>query len=219
MRGRQLSRSLCTSRGPITHTSRQLLREVKEFFPQQRISVNARRHETMRIPFTSLIVLNLCICYALSFADEVSPTGKVLREQSKHLVTIKDLDPEVRDHLVGRGEPILPGVAILDINGDGNNDIVLLIKNNDKTVKIRFYLCDQYRCEPNISLVVGSVGDTYLKPVGEGSIIHRTPSLPGKSKVVKLKNPAVSVVTFGKSAATYYWDDELGKIVSITTAD
>jgi hypothetical protein len=158
---------------------------------------------------------------ALQSADakDVATVDEVLATYAKTLVRTDNLNEEVKTFLAGKPELAQPGYVKLDLDGDGNIDIVLLTRDLKRDeVLIRVFICSG-ACRQEKVEVVGANGDVFLQQIASGTVIQESESTSGKAQAHRLGRGAVKVLNFGKAEIVYYWDPIRKVIKSVTTGD
>lgn len=111
-----------------------------------------------------------------------------------------------------------------DFDGNDLTDVAVVLQKNENNIKITSFaiLLQTIRgCYKSVFIAdVGTMlSDIYIIPVGAGEVVRQTESIDVPMKQIKLKNKAVTLVYYGKSAVVYYWDESKQNIDSIWTSD
>jgi hypothetical protein len=161
----------------------------------------------------SFILLGALYAAPIFSAEDRYPALEdVLAGYRQTTVSMSDLDVEARQYLTANTKIKNPGFIKIDINEDGTQDVVLLVKEK-KTSKLRlnFFLCAQV-CERHSSFDLGEFyGLQYLSPIKPRSL--------NMGDKLNTNNPAVLVTYYGKGSVMYYWDKSTQRIKSMGIAD
>lgn len=159
-----------------------------------------------------MLVGTLCATPVFSADGQHPAIEDVLAGYRQTIVSINDLDVEVRQYLIANTKIKNPGFIKLDLNEDGTQDVVLLTKEK-KTSKLRlnFFLCTQI-CEKHSSFDLGEFyGLQYISPIKPRSL--------KSGDALSTTSLAVLVTYYGKGSVMYYWDKSTKRIKSMGIAD
>jgi hypothetical protein len=153
-------------------------------------------------------------------------TGKdasdVLRKYDGKIVSLRDLDKEVVEHLGNAGGNESPGAVVADFNGDGITDIAVLTKEPDGTrLALRVFLC-RPECKQVTRVALGEFnGLQYLTPLPAGTAVKTAESLAksARNESQTLRHAGIKYWVFGKAHVVYFWNRRAGTLVSVTTGD
>lgn len=171
---------------------------------------------------TKILILIISLVFTtMASASDYSSVSQIINKFKKKIIQLNDLDEDVRLDL-SEMKIRKPGIVIGDFDGNGEKDVALLIKSAESDqAYLQIYLC-RNRCE----VIVRENYDTYngllyMEQVTRGTIIRQTEALINNNvtKSIKLKNSAIRLVTYGKSAVVYYWDAKTKEFNRMTTAD
>jgi hypothetical protein len=159
-----------------------------------------------------ILVGTLCAAPVFSADERHQAIEDVLANYRQTTVSMSDLDVEVRQYLAANTKIKNPGFIRIDINEDGLQDVVLLVKEK-KTSKLslNFFLCAQ-ACKKHFSFDLGEFyGLQYLSPIKPRSL--------NTGDKLNTTNLAVLVTYYGKGSVMYYWDKSTQRIKSMGIAD
>ncbi len=169
-------------------------------------------------------VTALVWCVALSASDgRGTDVDRILKRfPGWHLLTLQERDPDVKAFVVRHFPKDNPSLVRADLNGDGNPDYALLLKDDKSSAtKLVVLLCRADGPCKNVYAVNETVyaGSVYLRPVSAGSKVSETEALNGDTPPMKLHSTGIRVTYDEKGEVVLYWNQKLKKIESVQTAD
>ena len=180
-------------------------------------------HKAMRVILIAVILV--CSIPSFSCAAKKACDEQDIRTQfpGYHILDARDLDTMTSDYFQEKFSMLAPGLVKADFDGNGYQDLAVLLRaDNVKTTKFVIFLSSaSAQCavayELDVSLHYDSV---YLTPVRAGSALSQTESIDIKTPMspVKLAHTGIRLTYLGKAEVVLYWDDKLGKIITIQTA-
>ena len=174
--------------------------------------------------FLKLVIIGLFSASMIEYVhgSDYSSITTILNHYKNEIVTIKDLDAEVKEAFLNVEQRRNPGIVIADFDGDGKEDVALLTKEQkSNALTLRFFLCKK-RCKGVKSIDLGVFyGIQLITPIKKGEVVEPTKSLPAPPgiKPVRLSNTAVHFGVYGKTSIAYFWEKEKQDFVSIATSD
>jgi len=143
----------------------------------------------------------------------------------KHILSLNDLDKETRYYFKSTFPNNNPGIVESDLNGDGNRDYSILLRdNNSSTTKLLIFFClKNLSLKKMYELDVTSLNDiVFLNIVNKDTFISQTEAIDIKNEHLlskKLIHDGVKLTYFGKAEIVLFWNDKLKKIETIQTSD
>jgi len=141
-----------------------------------------------------------------------------------HVLTLAERDAGTRAFVLRRFPKDNPSIVHADIDGDGNLDYAVLLKDDkSQQAKLIVLLCSRENvCKKVYELDVTRYSDTaYLRPVASGSKVAQTDAIDTKDKSgpVKLSAAGIRVTYFEQGEVVYYWNRKHGKLEAVQTRD
>jgi hypothetical protein len=179
----------------------------------------------MRNHFVTLAALVLC-CLAASASDQQRNelVGILSLFPGYHVLTLADRNAETQSFLQGRFPKENPSVVHADIDGDGNLDYALLLRNDrSSNAKFVVLLCsaDDSCKKVYESDLTGYSEEAYLRAASSGSRVAQTETIdtPGKIGPLKLSATGIRVIYVGQAEVVYHWNNKHKKIEAIQAGD
>lgn len=139
------------------------------------------------------------------------------------LMKTEEFDPYTKKYFEKKYPKSNPFFVIIDIDGNGYRDYILLIQNSssveiDRALVIFRQFKDR-KTKLEFKQTIEGSQDVFILSVESGVKIVETNAVKGPEKSITLKNPAICLVYFEKSSVVFYWDNKNRRINSIWTGD
>lgn len=179
--------------------------------------------------FIIIIAVLITFCCSIAGAESKKEINneemKILNQfPGYHLLGLNDLDSQTRDFFSKKFQNEIPGIVKSDFNGDGYQDYVILLRdNNSKKAKLVISFCFAASpCKILYQLDVKNFYNiVYIRSVKQGALISQTNAIDTNNYPlpVRLKYDGVKLTYLGKAEIVIYWNEKLKKIETIQTAD
>jgi hypothetical protein len=188
------------------------------------ISDEATNHMKRWCVWIPVSVMALLWCIVVSASDgQGTEVDRILKRfPGYHLLTLQERDSDTRAFVVRHFPKDNPSLVRADLNGDGNPDYAVLLRDDKSgATKLVVLLCSaDGQCKSVYELdETAYAGSVYLRPASMGSKASQTEAVNGNTPPVKLHSTGIQVTYFEKGKVVLYWNRKLRKIEELQTED
>lgn len=123
------------------------------------------------------------IILPLAYCEDYKSVAAVVDHYKDQIVDVKYLDEDAREYFfINSDRQKTPGIVKADLNGDGVEDIAILVRDGLREY-LRIYVCKS-QCIQKVFIEVGYVdGSIFIVPIKKNTVIDEFDS----KRTVKLK--------------------------------